>query len=151
MRIILAVLAVMVLASCSTARQGAAHRTQAPRAAALQRAQLAWLVSPGGQAQVTLEEDTDALAGDLLIENSVPTAAWHRAFESQARTVMSQARSILADPALQPAHGHQAYIRLMRDWIAVGWLLQPGHDYGTRAQDMRAWDEVLRASDIIVW
>ena len=108
---------------------------------------LSWLASPGGQAQVTLAADTDTLAAALYTESQSPTPANHRAFAAAGAAVAAQARHILGDPALLPAHP-AAYERELRDWIAVAGLLQPGPGYGTAAEDYAAWYIALRASDI---
>ena len=111
---------------------------------------LSWLASPGGQAQVTLADDTDTLAAALYTESQSPTPANHRAFAAAGAAVAAQARHILGDPALLPAHP-AAYERELRDWITVAGLLQPGPGYGTAAQDYTAWYRALRASDISVY
>jgi hypothetical protein len=111
---------------------------------------LTWLASAGGQAEVTLNDDVDTLAGALEIENQVGTAANHLTFEADARAVRAQARTILADPALLPATHRAAYQAMLDDFITVANLLQPGPGYGTTAQDYTAWYTALRASNITV-
>jgi hypothetical protein len=111
---------------------------------------LAWLESPGGQAQVTLNDDVDTLASALYVESQAPTGANHAAFEGAARIVRVQARHILGDRALLPVTGRAGYETMLRDFIAVADLLQPGRGYGTAAEDWAAWDRALRASDIEV-
>src|ERR1700761_507920 len=80
---------------------------------------LAWLVSPGGQEQVTFNDEVSTLAGDLAIEDQAPTAANHVAFERDARAVRAEAEKILATPALLPATNRAAYQRMLRDFITV--------------------------------
>jgi len=112
---------------------------------------LAWLESPGGQAQVTLNTDIDTLAADLQIESHAPTVANHLAFEADARTVRTQADKILATRALLPTHNRAAYKHMLKDFIVVANLLQPGPGYGTTPQDYTAWYTALKASDITIW
>ena len=111
---------------------------------------LRWLTSPGGQAQVTLNQDVDTLAGALVIENQATTVANHLIFEADARTVRTEARTILANPALLPTTGRAAYVTMLNDFITVANMLQPGAHYGTTAQDYTAWYTALRASNITV-
>jgi len=158
-----ALAAVALLSGC-----GLAHHAAAPRPAVTARAShasgahtaaqpapapspaLAWLDSAGGQAQVTFNQDVDTLASALVIENQATTAANHQAFEAAARTVRTQARAILADPALLPDTGRAAYQSMLQDFITVADLLQPGAGYGTTAQDYTAWYTALRATNITV-
>ena len=112
---------------------------------------LAWLESPGGQAQVTLNTDIDTLAADLQIEAHAPTVANHLAFEADARTVRTQAHTILTTRALLPTHNRAAYQRMLNDFITVANLLQPGPGYGTTPQDYTAWYTALQASNITIW
>ena len=112
---------------------------------------LAWLESPGGQAQVTLNTDIDTLAADLQIEAHAPTVANHLAFEADARTVRTQAHTILTTRALLPTHNRAAYQRMLKDFITVANLLQPGPGYGTTPQDYTAWYTALQASNITIW
>ena len=72
------------------------------------------------------------------------------AFERDARAVRAEAEKILATPALLPATNRAAYQRMLRDFITVANLLQPGPGYGTTAQDWAAWNTALAASNIIV-
>ena len=111
---------------------------------------MAWLGSAGGQAQVIFNDDVDTLAAALQIENSAPTVANHLVFEADARTVRTQASTILATRALLPAVGQAAYKVMLNDFITVANLLQPGPDYGTTPQDDTAWYTALRASNITV-
>ncbi|MGH3257812.1 MAG: hypothetical protein ACRDOU_20870 [Streptosporangiaceae bacterium] len=111
---------------------------------------LRWLTSPGGQAQVTLNQDVDTMAGSLVIENQATTVANHLVFEADARTVATQARTILAHPNLLPTTGRGAYVTMLNDFITLSNLLQPGAHYGTTAQDYTAWYTALRASNITV-
>jgi hypothetical protein len=126
------------------------HTTQPHHAAPADHA-LAWLESPGGQAQVTLNNDIDTLAADLQTESHAPTVANHLAFEADARTVRTQAYTILRTPALLPHHNRAAYQRMLHDFITVANLLQPGPGYGTTPQDYTAWYTALKASNITVW
>jgi hypothetical protein len=112
---------------------------------------LAWLESPGGQAQVTFNNDVDIMAGGLETESHSPTVANHLGFEADARVVRAEAKKILSTRALLPTHNRAAYERMLKDFITVANLLQPGPGYGTTAQDYAAWFVALRASDITVW
>ena len=112
---------------------------------------LAWLVSRGGQAQVVFNNDVDVMAADLQIESHAPTVANHLAFEADARVVRAQAEKILATRALLPTHNRAAYKQMLKDFIVVANLLQPGPGYGTTPQDYTAWNTALKASDITVW
>ena len=109
-----------------------------------------WLASAGGQAQVTFNQEVDALAGDLEIEAHAPTVANHLIFEADARTVRAQADKILATPALLPRVNRAAYQLMLHRFITVADMLQPGADYGTTSQDYTAWWAALNASDIAV-
>ncbi|MGD0246923.1 MAG: hypothetical protein ABSB59_42245 [Streptosporangiaceae bacterium] len=112
---------------------------------------LAWLASPGGQAQVTFNDAVDTLAMDLEIEDHADTVANHLIFEADARVVRSQAEKILATPSLLPRVHRAAYKRMLQKFITVADLLQPGAGYGTTAQDYAAWYDAMRASNITVW
>ncbi len=112
---------------------------------------LAWLESPGGQAQVTFNNNVDVLAADLQIESHSPTVANHLAFEADARVVQTQANKILSTRALLPTHNRAAYKQMLKDFIVVANLLQPGPGYGTTPQDYTAWNAALKASDITIW
>jgi len=111
---------------------------------------LVWLESAGGQAQVTVNDDLDTLAGDLESESQSPTVANHLVFEADARVVRGKAQRILADPALLPTVGRAGYEQMLNDFIVVANLLQPGPDYGTTAQDDAAWAAAMNASNINV-
>ena len=136
-------------ASPATGQRASIHLA-ATRPAPAPSPALAWLTSPGGQAQVTLNDDVDTLAGALDIENYSPTTANHLTFEADARAVRTQARTILADPALLPASHRTQYVTMLNDFITVANMLQPGAGYGTTAQDYTAWYTALRASNITV-
>jgi hypothetical protein len=112
---------------------------------------LAWLESPGGQAQVTFNDAVDTLALDLEIESHSDTVANHLIFEADARVVRSQAEKILATPRLLPTYHRAAYQRMLHKFIIVADLLQPGPGYGTTPQDYTAWYAAMRASNITVW
>jgi hypothetical protein len=128
-----------------------ATRTHAAAPAhALTDPALRWLTSPGGQAQVTLNQDIDTLAGALVIENQATTAANHLTFEADARTVATQARTILTHPNLLPTTHRAAYQTMLTDFITLAGLLQPGTGYGTTAQDYTAWYTALRATNITI-
>jgi hypothetical protein len=131
-------------------RTPAARTLAAAPAHALTDPALRWLTSPGGQAQVTLNQDVDTLAGALVIENQATTVANHRIFEADARIVAAQARTILADPALLPTQNRAAYRTMLTDFINLAGLLQPGAHYGTTAQDYTAWYTALRATNITI-
>jgi hypothetical protein len=155
----LALASVALLAGCGISHHAAAPtapathtaRTEAAAPAhALVSPALRWLTSPGGQAQVTLNQDIDTLASDLVIENQATTVANHLVFEADARTVRAQARTILADAALLPTQNRAAYVSMLKDFITVANMLQPGAHYGTTAQDYTAWYTALRASNITV-
>jgi hypothetical protein len=139
--------------------QAGTHQVSAPRASAqlvsaTKRApadpSLAWLASAGGQAQVTFNTDVDNMAAALEVEDHSPTVANHLAFEAAARTVRAEARKILSTPALLPATNRGGYERMLKDFIVVANLLQPGPGYGTTAQDDTAWYTALSASNITV-
>jgi hypothetical protein len=123
----------------------------ASRKAAPADPSLAWLVSPGGQAQITFNNDVDTLAGDLLTEAQAPTVANHLVFEADARVVRAEAEKILHTRNLLPTHNRAAYERMLKDFITVANLLQPGPGYGTTPQDDAAWNTAMKASDITVW
>ena len=112
---------------------------------------LAWLVSPGGQAQITFNDAVDTMAMDLETESHSDTVANHLIFEADARVVRSQAQKILTTPRLLPTHHRAAYKRMLHKFIKVANLLQPGPGYGTTAQDYAAWYDAMRASNITVW
>src|SRR5579859_899254 len=149
---------VALLAGCGLTHHTTTPATQTPAhapAAAPAHAlaadpALRWLTSPGGQAQVTFNQDVDTLASALVIENQATTVANHLIFEAAARTVAAQARTILADPALLPATHRAAYQAMLNDFITLANLLQPGTHYGTTAQDYTAWYTALRASNITI-
>jgi hypothetical protein len=111
---------------------------------------LGWLASAGGQAQVTFNTDVDTLAAALEVEDNSPTVANHLLFEADARVVRAEARKILSTPALLPATNRGGYERMLKDFIVVANLLQPGPGYGTTAQDDTAWYTALSASNITV-
>ena len=137
----------------TTHRPAASSHTATPHTTARTPADksLAWLESPGGQAQVTLNTDIDTLALDLQIEAHAPTVANHLAFEADARTVRTQAEKILTTRALLPTHHRAAYQHMLNDFIIVANLLQPGPGYGTTPQDYTAWYTALQASNITIW
>jgi hypothetical protein len=64
--------------------------------------------------------------------------------------VRTEARKILATPALLPATNRAGYERMLKDFIVVANLLQPGPGYGTTAQDDTAWYTALSATNITV-
>jgi hypothetical protein len=151
-----------IVSGCGITHQGAVAATPAttrPVAAAAPAHLLAaqpatpamkWLASAGGQAQVTFNTDVDTLAAALEVENYSPTVANHLIFEADARTVRTQARTILATPALLPTVHQAAYKTMLNDFITVANLLQPGPGYGTTPQDDTAWNTALAASNLIV-
>jgi hypothetical protein len=141
-----ALAALVIISGCAPSRS-VTHPVARPSPVS---ASLAWLESPGGQAQVTLNEDVDSLASALYVESQAPTGANHVAFEGAARAVRAQARRILANRALLPAAGRARYEAMLRDFITVADLLQPGAGYGNASQDWAAWEQALRASDIEV-
>jgi hypothetical protein len=112
---------------------------------------LAWLESPGGQAQITFNDAVDTMAMDLETESHSDTVANHLIFEADARIVRSQARTILATPSLLPQHHQGAYQQMLHKYITVADLMQPGAGYGTTPQDYTAWYDAMRASNITVW
>jgi hypothetical protein len=112
---------------------------------------LKWLVSRGGQAQVTFNNEVGVMAADLLTESRDDSVANHLIFEADARVVRAEAQKILRTRALLPTHNRAAYKTMLKDFITVANLLQPGPGYGTTAQDYTAWNTALRASNIIVW
>ena len=109
-----------------------------------------WLASPGGQAQVTFNQEVDTLAGDLEIEAHAPTVANHLIFEADARTVRAQAEKILSTSALLPTVNRAAYQHMLHSFVTVTDMLQPGAGYGTTDQDYTAWWAALNASNIAV-
>ena len=142
------------VAHSAVARAAVSHpakpHTAAAKPAHLDRS-LAWLVSRGGQAQVVFNNDVDVMAADLQIESHAPTVANHLAFEADARIVRARAEKILSTRALLPTHNRAAYKQMLKDFIVVANLLQPGPGYGTTPQDYTAWNTALHASNIIVW
>jgi hypothetical protein len=112
---------------------------------------LAWLASPGGQAEADLGNAIDILAQDLEIESHDDSVANHLAFEADARAVRAQARHILATPGLLPHTHRAAYQDMLNKFIHVCDLLQPGSGYGTTPQDYTAWYQALAATNITVW
>ena len=152
----LALASVALLAGCGISHHTTAPAPHTPAAPAVPAHALAadpamrWLTSPGGQAQVTFNQAVDTLAGALVIENQVGSVANHLVFEADARTVRTQARTILANPALLPTEHRAAYVTMLNDFITVANMLQPGAHYGTTAQDYTAWYTALRASNITI-
>jgi hypothetical protein len=152
----LALTSVALLAGCGISHHTATPATHAPAAHTVPAHALAadpavrWLASPGGQAQVTFNQDVDTLASALVIENQATTAANHLVFEAAARTVAAQARTILAHPALLPTTGRASYQSMLKDFITLANMLQPGTGYGTTTQDYTAWYTALRATNITV-
>ena len=137
-------------AASSVRAPAKAHTAAVLRTTAADRS-LAWLVSRGGQAQVTLNSATDTLAWDLEVESHSNTVANHLIFEADARIVRAQAHKILATPALLPTHHRAAYKRMLHKFITLANLLQPGASYGTTPQDYAAWYDAMRATNITVW
>ena len=90
------------------------------------------------------------MAGALVIENQATTVANHLVFEADARTVATQARTILSHTSLLPTEHRAAYVTMLNDFITLAGLLQPGAHYGTTAQDYTAWYTALRATNITV-
>ncbi|MGH3202586.1 MAG: hypothetical protein ACRDOA_17540 [Streptosporangiaceae bacterium] len=137
----------------SQSHAAAAHAaaSHTARKAAPADPSLAWLVSRGGQAQVTFNNEVNTLAGDLVTEAQAPTVANHLVFEADARVVRAEAQKILHTPALLPTHNRAAYKQMLNDFITVANLLQPGPGYGTTPQDDVAWNTAMKASNITVW
>jgi len=127
------------------ARPSTAARPSSPADAAA-----AWLESPGGQVQVTFNDDVATLANDLEIENGAPTVENHLIFEADARVVRAEAQKILSSPSLLPTVNRGAYEQMLNDFIVVANLLQPGAGYGTTPQDWAAWNTAMSASNITV-
>jgi hypothetical protein len=145
--------ALTATAAHPASHQAAAHRATAQVAADTKPAadpSLGWLASAGGQAQVTFNTDVDTLAAALETEDHAPTVANHLVFEADARVVRAEARTILTTPALLPATNRAGYERMLKDFITVANLLQPGPGYGTTAQDDTAWYTAMNASNITV-
>ena len=160
-RIAVTVAVAAIVSGCGVTHHGAVAVTHTPVASSTATAHLLaaqpaatpamkWLASAGGQAQVTLNTDIDTLAAALEVENYSPTVANHLTFEADARIVRTQARTILATPALLPTVHTAAYKTMLNDFITVTNLLQPGPGYGTTPQDDAAWNTALAASNIIV-
>jgi hypothetical protein len=126
-------------------------RTTATTTAAHLDPSLKWLLSRGGQAQVVFNHDVSVMAWDLQIESHDDSVANHLAFEADARVVRAQAHKILTHRALLPTHNTAAYKTMLKDFIVVANLLQPGPGYGTTPQDYKAWNTALHASNITVW
>jgi hypothetical protein len=145
--------ALTATAAHPASHQAAAHRATAQVAADTKPAadpSLGWLASAGGQAQVTFNTDVDTLAAALETEDHSPTVANHLAFEADARVVRAEAQKILTTPALLPTANRTGYQRMLKDFITVANLLQPGPGYGTTAQDDTAWYAAMNASNITV-
>ncbi len=151
--------AIIALLAALTATHPASHQASAHRAStqlvsdnkpAPADPSLGWLASAGGQAQVTFNTDVDNLAAALEVEDNSPTVANHLAFEAGARVVRAEANKILSTPALLPTANRGGYERMLKDFIVVANLLQPGPGYGTTAQDDTAWYTALSASNITV-
>ena len=136
--------------NAAKARSAVAPKSPSPSPSASLDPSLAWLASPGGQEQVTFNDDVSTLAGDLETEDHAPTVANHLAFEADARVMRAEAEKILSTPALLPTHNRAAYERMLNDFIVVANLLKPGPGYGTTAQDWAAWNTALAASNITV-
>jgi hypothetical protein len=136
-------------AAASPAATHAAAAGPSPSPSATDPA-LDWLASAGGQEQVTFNDDVSTLAVDLEVEDQSPTVANHLAFEADARAVRAEAEKILSTRALLPTVNRAAYEQMLRDFITVANLLQPGPGYGTTAEDWAAWNKALAASNIIV-
>jgi hypothetical protein len=128
-----------------------ARQTTAARPSSSADAAAAWLESPGGQAQVTFNDDVATLANDLYIENDAPTVHNHLVFEADARVVRADAQKILSTPTLLPTTNRAAYQHMLTDFITVANLLQPGSGYGTTPQDWAAWNTAMNASNITVY
>jgi hypothetical protein len=111
---------------------------------------MVWLESAGGQAQVTFNDDVVSLAGALETEDHSPTVANHLVFEADARVMRAEAWKILGTPALLPNVNRAGYELMLKEFIVVANLLQPGPGYGTTAQDDSAWYAALGASNINV-
>jgi hypothetical protein len=148
-----------ITATALTATHPASHEAAAHRASAqvvtdtkpaAADPSLGWLASAGGQAQVTFNTDVDTLAAALETEDNSPTVANHLLFEADARVVRAEAQKILATPTLLPATNRGGYERMLKDFITVANLLQPGPGYGTTAQDDTAWYTAMNASNITV-
>ena len=137
-------------ATHTTATHTTPTHTTATHTTATADSAVQWLASPGGQAQVTFNQEVDTLAGALEIEAHAPTVANHLIFEADARTVRAQADKILATPALLPTINRAAYQHMLHSFVTVADMLQPGADYGTTSQDYTAWYAALNASNITV-
>jgi hypothetical protein len=111
---------------------------------------LAWLLSAGGQAQVTFNDDVDNLGVALETEDNSPTAANRLASETDARIVLAEADKILGTPALLPKVGRAGYERMLNDFIVVANMLQPGACYCTIAEVENAWYAAVGASNVSV-
>ena len=135
-------------AMAKASAHASSHPSTTPTASA--DPSVVWLDSAGGQAQVTVNDDLDTLAADLLTENGSPTVANHLVFEADARVVRAEAQQILAHPALLPTVNQAGYKQMLTDYIAVANLLQPGPGYGTTAQDDAAWAVAMNATNINV-
>jgi hypothetical protein len=149
--------AIAILSGCAATHTathpGASHKA-ATRTVAIATAPadlaVLWLASPGGQAQVTLNQEVDTLAGDLETEDYAPTVANHLIFEADARAVRAQAGKILSTSALLPTVNRAAYQQMLHSFVTVADMLQPGAGYGTASQDVTAWGAALNTSNIAV-
>jgi hypothetical protein len=142
------------VATVDLARKNAATHASGHKAAARPSSSadpsLGWLESPGGQAQVTFNDEVATLAGALEVENGSPTVANHLVFEADARVVRAEAQNILSTPSLLPTVNRAAYKQMLNDFIVVANLLQPGPGYGTTPQDWAAWNVAMNASNVNV-
>jgi hypothetical protein len=149
---VVAAAAVVVVGGCGVGQASVTRPATLPPSAASPSPDpsLTWLESPGGQEQVTFNDDVAMLANDLERESRSPTVANHLAFEADARVVRAEAEKIRSLPALLPTVNRAAYEKMLADFIIVANLLQPGPGYGTAAQDQAAWDTALAATNITV-
>ena len=108
------------------------------------------MVSAGGQAQLTFNQDVDNLGTSLEAEDNSQSVANRLAFEADARIVLAEAATILRSPALLPKVGRAGYERMLNDFIVVANLLQPGTCLCTIAQVESAWYTAVGASNITV-
>ena len=130
-----------------------AHRASAqlvPASRPVADPSLAWLVSAGGQAQVTFNQDVENLGAALEAEDHSRSVGNRLAFEADARIVLAEADTILRSPALLPKVGRAGYERMLNDFIVVANMLQPGTCSCTIAQVQSAWYTAVDASDITV-
>ena len=100
---------------------------------------------PSGRALIACAGLALAWRVPMLLAPPEPGADLRR-YIWDARVVRAQAHKILTTRALLPTHNRAAYKAMLKDFIVVANLLQPGPGYGTTPQDDTAWYAALAAS-----